>query len=364
MNRKEKNLIIVDNPNGKGEYKLDINTGIVYGLRGKPINSISIQVINFFCDTVKNTELSLAIKSCLNIGGGICNNLQGYSKVLQIADSLDNLSITTNYYYLDYPIVMLRLSNKMNFVKEYSNYVKIQKNNNNVEYDLNKFKLWYDLQKIVKKFNTTLNSNICLLSYNVDYLLGLNKRSTQSFKINFMDNGMFNNTNNQVINMIIEQFQEYHEWCNYLNEKVTTKSNFWTEYKRIKKAYNAQQQKIDKEQFTKAINMHKDEMEFEFGDYQVVIPKNPDDIKKEGLLMHHCVASYAKDCFDFDNPFRSYIVFIRNKNNLDKCYITCEIKNGIIYQYYLAYDNIITREEDKIFKQKYQEHLNKNWIKE
>ena len=363
MNRKEKNLIIVDNPNGQGEYKLNINTGIVYGLRGKPIRSISIQLMECFCDTVKNTELSLAIKSCLNIGGGIYYNLQRYSKSLQIADSLDNLSIITNCYRLDYSWIILKLSNKMNFVKEYSNYVKIQKNNN-VEYDLNKFIFWYDLQKIAKKFNITLNSNICLLSYNVDYLLGLNKRLIQSFKINFIDNGMFNNTNNQVINMIIEQFQDYCEWCNCLNEKVTTKSNFWTEYGRIKKAYDAQQQKIDEEQFTKAINMHKSEMEFEFGDYQVVIPKNPDDIKKEGLLMHHCVASYAKECFDFDNPSRSYIVFIRNKNDLDKCYITCEINNGVINQYYLAYDNTITKEEDKIFKQKYQEHLNKHWIKE
>lgn len=366
MNRKEKNLIIVDNPNGKGEYKLDINTGIVYGLRGKPIKTVNGQLINCFYETVKGTELALAIQTIiLNKKDCLSNTLKDFCKVLQVADSLDNLGLSTKYYYSDYPIKMSKLISKMNFVKEYSNFVKLQENSGIVDYNLHKFKRWHLYQKLSKKFNTTINSNLYLSTDWINYLLNLDKRSTQSFKINFIDNGLFNAIDDcHIQKAFLEKFQSYIKWCNYLNEKVTTKDNLWKEYKRIEKAYTAQKEFIDKEQFIKAINMHKNEMEFEFGDYQVVIPKEPDDIKKEGMSMHHCVASYAKDCMNFSNPDRSYIVFIRNKNDLNKCYITCEICNGEIRQYYLAYDKLITKEEDLIFKQKYQEHLNKCWIKE
>lgn len=366
MNRKEKNLIVVDNPNGKGEYKLDINTGIVYGLRDKPIKTISGQLIDCFYETVKGTELALAIQTIvLNKRDCLSNTLKDFCKVLQTADSLDNLGLSTNYYYYNYPVMIMKLISEMNFIKEYSNFVKIQKNNHVINYNLQDFNKWYTLQKLYKKFNTMINVNFYLSIDNINYLLNLDKRSTQSFKVNFIDNGLFNAIDDlDMQSTFIAKFQNYITWCNYLNEKVTTKDNFWKEYKRIKKAYTAQKELIDKEQFIKAINMHKNEMEFEFGDYQVVIPKEPDDIKREGMSMHHCVASYAKDCINFSNPYRSYIVFIRNKNDLNKCYITCEICNGKIGQYYLAYDKPITKEEDLIFKQKYQEHLNKCWIKE
>lgn len=358
-------MIIVDNPNGKGEYKLDINTGIVYGLRNKPMKTINSQLINCFYKTVQNRELALAIRTiAIQRSGDLSVTLKNFCKVLQIADSLDNLGLSTNYYYSDYPIEMMKLISKMNFIKEYSNFVKLQVNSGILDYNLREFKKWYFFQELSKKFNTTININAYLSLNDSDYLLNLDKRATQSFKNNFVDNGFLNNADSMAITSIIGQFQTYNKWCNFLNEKVTTKNNFWAEYERIKKAYVAQKEWVDKEQFIKAINMHKNEMEFEFGDYQVVIPKEPDDIKREGMLMHHCVASYAKDCIEFSNPYRSYIVFIRNKNDLNKCYITCEICNGEINQYYLAYDNLITKEEDLIFKQKYQEHLNKCWIKE
>lgn len=72
--------------------------------------------------------------------------------------------------------------------------------------------------------------------------------------------------------------------------------------------------------------------------------------------MHHCVGSYRDSVADG----KTLIVFIRHKDTPDKCYITAQIDpiNGRIGQYYLAYDQIITKIEDREFKTKLQEWLN------
>ena len=74
--------------------------------------------------------------------------------------------------------------------------------------------------------------------------------------------------------------------------------------------------------------------------------------------MHHCVGSYVNRIA----TNKTYIVFIRNKKNLNAPYLTAQVSTkGKLQQYYLAYDEEIVNEEDIEFKKAFQNHLNEVW---
>lgn len=110
--------------------------------------------------------------------------------------------------------------------------------------------------------------------------------------------------------------------------------------------------------FSQVYNNYKDKLAFEYGDFEIVLPTCGQDLITEGNQMHHCVGGYVNMVANGE----TLIVFVREKNNLNVPYITCQVEpNGRINQYYLAYDRVITSEQDKAFKQAYAEHLAKVW---
>lgn len=365
---KEKNLIKVTNANGS-TYTFDINTGILLGTRGKEIKSVPKEILK----GITNTDDRYTNWSELNkVVYGITNNvvshiplLKEHTEVLKLADSFDNLGITLNDAYNPCFIYELLLEDKA-LIKKYIKYA-LKCKEENIEYSYKDFELTLNKEKINKIVDVDINEDrFNSLQYIINGLAKGNysERVIKSFFINFVYNDFYLLDSYYASNLMTVDFFNYCKYCDYIEEKVTLKDNFLSEYARVYKAYMAQKEKIDQQMFTKAINLHKDEMEFEYGDYRVVIPNSPQDIKNEGKNMHHCVANYAKDCMDTHRPNRSYIVFIRRKATPDMCYITCEIKNGKIGQYFLSHDRYITSDEDKAFKSAYAEHLAEHWTVE
>lgn len=110
--------------------------------------------------------------------------------------------------------------------------------------------------------------------------------------------------------------------------------------------------------FSQVYNNYKDKLAFEYGDFKIVLPTCGQDLITEGNQMHHCVGGYVNMVANGE----TLIVFVRNKNNLNVPYITCQVEpSGKINQYYLAFDRNITSTQDKAFKQAYAEHLAKVW---
>lgn len=353
---KDKNMILMQLEDKATPYKIDINTGIIYGLRGS-----AIQRLPFDC-------FKALIHSDTNIGKTlhrlIDNKYILTSKraveQLKIADSLDNLGIilTDSYEYYAYA----ELTDKQTF-KEFVEFAK-SRISQNLDYSYSDFQTYKQGLQLNKLFNTEFDLDD--LPYIIRHTEGMEKWATprqfKCFKVNFIDTRYI--FNDFVAYGFARKFRDYCDWCKFLNEKVTTKQNYFSEYDRIRKAYCRQKEEIDARMFQQAIDMHRAEMEFEYGNYKIVIPTCPQDIKDEGKNMHHCVGGYAKSCLELDYPNRSYIVFVRHKDTPDKCYITCEIRNGRINQYFLSHDRYISKDEDKEFKEKYQEHLDECWIVE
>lgn len=64
------------------------------------------------------------------------------------------------------------------------------------------------------------------------------------------------------------------------------------------------------------------------GDYAIVIPKTPAEIVTEGNVLGHCVASYVRQILEG----KTFIMFLRDKNDLNKPLVTVEVRGGKITQ--------------------------------
>ena len=92
---------------------------------------------------------------------------------------------------------------------------------------------------------------------------------------------------------------------------------------------------------------------FEDEEYIIRPAKAANEIVIEGKILHHCVG--GNNYLQKHNDGRSYILFLRRKDNPDQQYITVEIQDFRIIQWYGAYDK-------KPEKQKIDNWLN-NWVK-
>lgn len=69
----------------------------------------------------------------------------------------------------------------------------------------------------------------------------------------------------------------------------------------------------------------------------ITVPKNCEDIIREGQLQHHCVAA-SENYFKKMNEHKSYILFFRKKETPKTPYYTMEVKGTKVIQRYAAYD--------------------------
>ena len=88
--------------------------------------------------------------------------------------------------------------------------------------------------------------------------------------------------------------------------------------------------------------------------FRSVIAKSPQDLVREGDILHHCVGR-----MNYDQRFireESLIFFIRNANEPDIPFVTVEysIKNKKVLQCYGEYDH---KPNDSVL-----EYVNKKWL--
>jgi hypothetical protein len=86
--------------------------------------------------------------------------------------------------------------------------------------------------------------------------------------------------------------------------------------------YNIMSVEYKKEAF-KEVSSRWDKFYYEDDEYAVIAPKEPADLAKEGLELHHCVKGYIDRVIDK----KTNIVFIRKKQEMDKPFFTVEITN-------------------------------------
>lgn len=132
----------------------------------------------------------------------------------------------------------------------------------------------------------------------------------------------------------LHSYKDYLEACVYLKLDMSLDKNAcphdfkkWhdiriDEYKTAKALQVEQEKQRMYEQFASVANKY---IELEYskkGDYAIVIAKSPQELIKEGEVLHHCVGK-----MNYDQKFMqesSLIFFIRNKADMDSPFVTME----------------------------------------
>ena len=381
MLKKEKNFIIFEKEANK-VYKLDINKGIWYGLKGQELVNVpslfKSEVINYNGDNA----LIKCIKETVNWNYRSCKSATTkYAENLVMLDMLINFLATIDKelsatYVSNREISYLRDSEclkkygkelKTELAKNESKYIgirtvyhiiqEIERNKNLKKYKLNeddKIVLGYD-ENWLNNFLRDVTNNRNYYPKATEWILTnsntLNKAiywylrecKFLPYRIGFGD--LYNTIEN-----LISYTEPFGKTINDID-----KHHFISQYIQWKRDYEANKDKFDNEKLAK-IDYSK--WFFEDDEYITVFPKTKQDFIVEGQKQNNCVGGYAD--YVLDN--RRIVTFIRKKSDIDKPLVTCDICdiNHIPYinQFLKAHNNYV-RQNDEVYEfyKKFREHI-------
>lgn len=345
--RKDRNNIIITLDGASGDYRLDINTGIFYGVKGTPIKTCPRrkEVVDLFYRLEKTrSNLDYVVVRMIDSSDKTANYV-GLANVMQAADKIDALGIDnlhlTNENYL-------YLANNIKWLQAW------RKEHENEPFYFYTFKTWCDFEKIRNQLGSAANLLTAemyheLLQYNNDYT-----PEELSVCAYYLGRGKYWEYHNHNVTNLAH----YIVMCREMEKEPQKVNNFMREYCETLKEYDLRKQEFDDKKIVINYASHSEAWNFEYGDYKVFIPSTAQEIIDEGKNMHHCVGSYVDKVVNND----CYICFIRRKDTPNKCYITCQVyDDGRLGQYYLSYDRYISSDEDKAFKEAFRQHLAQVW---
>ena len=105
--------------------------------------------------------------------------------------------------------------------------------------------------------------------------------------------------------------------------------NWLTTFRRTKRNYDDIRKRIDEKKFKEEVSKHQDLL-YNDKKFSIVLPEKAQDVRQEGAMLKHCVASYV----DRIANGQTCIVFCRDNVNTTEPYVTVEVKNGAVTQAY------------------------------
>jgi len=370
---KENQYLVFYFDDGKN-VKYNLSTGETIGKLGKPVKDIRtqlsgydlLQVINSFQDEKYKNFLKFLDNNFINKSHA---KRYSYGRVDRITNVGSFLSKIDGYKYfeqyfacgiekLDY-----RIKHKLNEVPK--NLIKLCKTHS-ITLDDNLIISYKDNPNL---FNTLLNYEFTSIpKYSVQSILYQNNQyknkfdqliSTYNYKpislLQYIDNLM----TFEALDNFHDVVSELLDYCNMMS-KISPKyekypKNFLTTHKIATRNYNRLKQQFIEEDFKKVIDL---KLEHTYDSYKIIYPKTTQDIKDEAVQQNHCVASYIQNVIDG----KTHILFLRDKENIERSLVTLEIKNYKVVQARGKFNREVTNEEQVIIS-KYNEKLNKIYNK-
>ena len=346
---KERNIIRIYLDGSNSPYTLDINTGILLGIKGQPLKN-----------TPKPTELRAQFRTLAynreltNLGRVIYLVMNEHTATTYYTQYLTALSVADRLDAINAPCLNWNTYSYEELDKEFREFAEWTKTEG-FDWDschLYNFHSWKEHKNFIKKFGKAaegLNTemiDILIRQYGKDNLTA----ELLDFYQYYLVRGKYWEYHAHSIATLVR----YRGMCEYMNKKPEKVNNFMREYIETKLNYERNKEEYDKQRFANVYDKAREMLTFEHGNLQVVIPTSPSDLVREGERQRNCVGGYV------DTVLRGncYVVFVRHKDNLDKNYITCEVQpNGYINQFYLAHNNWVRADEDKEFKELFAEHI-------
>jgi hypothetical protein len=340
--RKEYPYAIITNNKGV-EYKVELETGIAYGTKGKPIKNIPSLPWYENCGNYSLPRMVFEI-------------LQGHTYLpRKIADALMNfkygIEVLREIYIhtedttrealaanisIDKLLSIILSCYKETFGNDYAQDCIMRK-----EYELTIEKTIYQFTDEEAEFY-----------HNLYY--GLRGYYKQKKYRTYIEHA-YDSLNYRVFgDGFVYRLADYIEYCEKLEWDIEA-GDFRKNYLKAKATYIAKQDEIASKVF--AANQTKYNLFFEDDEYITVIPTTRLECIEEGTALNNCVGG-----IEWNSHLRSgrrRIVFIRRKSDPKKSYIACDMTNGGKIIQYLAKNNMLVTElTAKLFKNKYQNYLN------
>lgn len=145
---------------------------------------------------------------------------------------------------------------------------------------------------------------------------------------------------------IRSMFANYFHYCKLLGITVEKSNNFFKDYTDVKRMYLAKKKVIDAELFERVYSAWAGLKSVETEELEIVFPTCANDLIEEGKNQHNCVGSYINRILNGE----CIVVFVREKHNPTSSYITCEIRENVVWQYLHAYNSCKTDEKDREMK--------------
>ncbi|PAV30273.1 hypothetical protein CIL05_07335 [Virgibacillus profundi] len=107
--------------------------------------------------------------------------------------------------------------------------------------------------------------------------------------------------------------------------------------------YKINLDEIQKKNWEKKVKEHK-KYEYNYKGYKLFPPQEPEDLVKEGNALSHCIGSYIRNVTNGS----STILFLRNKEEVDKSLVTVELRDGMITQARGKMNQDVTEEQSRV----------------
>lgn len=151
--------------------------------------------------------------------------------------------------------------------------------------------------------------------------------------------------------------RQFFNLCEKL-DKEPPKEDFYRTFINFQREYNVRRKEIDAAKLRKNYDKKRNALSFEFGDYVAIIPETAEDFRREADAQQNCVFSmYLERVMDG----RTYVVFVRRKDNPQHSLVTCEVHDSRIWQFLGACNRPVFEDNLLAFKDAYQKHLNETW---
>lgn len=354
---KEKQYLIFDFEDGKN-VKYDFSNKQAFGKNGSPVKDLKSQLrgltIKELCTMCTDKNYGEFLKfvwekcSSYHISniGTILSNVPYYSNFEQLFSAGLGEIIDKDFSYTinDIPKALIKMckKNKLKLDDKFLKFYKELPNAYVLAFDLEYLSLTKDqiyttlrtwdrkrmgdrylnynyvyssyFNRLIKEYNYNPKS---LLLY-IDYLCTFEALDDMEF--------------------IIKELFDYCAMMSRISPKFDKyPRNFLTTHKIACRNYLRLKEQFDEEDFKKRIVL---DMERTFGDYQFIYPKSTQEIKDEAVMQNNCAASYIKRVIEG----KCHILFLRRKSEPDKSLCTIEVRDNIIVQAKMKFNNDITPE--------------------
>lgn len=386
---KDKNILYIGENENK-YYTYDINTGILIGLRGEPISRIPSVFKSLKKDNIPWYYQNMI--SCI-----ICSSINKPSKLALFIDKYYAMPnyIPTTYRTLQY--LCRNTDHEEFFKKRFAKYMEYcTKYNREVSSNSYQDYLKNERLSVYKKYLiyndelTTLQKElICERLSSIEIAAPQLKRLVAKImshpnyweysqvKYNCWSDKMcllHTTTEPAVSSLLLDNIISIYRYMPDIPVvKADTLNEAYLQAQRLASSYISEQEARHKELYQSYL----DKIKYEDENFTMILPTTAEELQEEGSKQSNCVGGYYR----YIANMQKFIVFIRDKKNINKSLVTCDIdiledKTLHIHQYLLSHNDRVTTEISPydyynqdvskevrknllIFKENFQKHLDK-----